>query len=80
MRCPHKEFLLSRCTRNKWEINGNGPIFSHFLMRQFYLEYKDVPILQQLVGEFPWGHNNILILSKIIALEGSQNEVERDAE
>lgn len=33
-------------------------------MRQFYLEYKDVPILQQLVGEIPWGHN-ILILSKI---------------
>ena len=33
-------------------------------MRQFYMEYKDRPILQQLVGELPWGHN-ILILSKI---------------
>lgn len=33
-------------------------------MRQFYLEYKDFPILQQLVGEIPWGHN-ILILSKL---------------
>jgi predicted nuclease of restriction endonuclease-like (RecB) superfamily len=33
-------------------------------MRQFFLEYKDVPILQQLVGEIPWGHN-ILILSKV---------------
>ena len=33
-------------------------------MRQFYLEYKDDLILQQLVGELPWGHN-ILIFSKI---------------
>ena len=24
-------------------------------MRQFYLEYKDDAILQQLVGELPWG-------------------------
>lgn len=32
-------------------------------MRQFYLEYKDVPNLQQLVGEIPWGQN-LLILSK----------------
>jgi len=33
-------------------------------MRQFYLEYKDDLILQQAVGELPWGHN-ILIFSKI---------------
>lgn len=33
-------------------------------MRKFYLEYKDKPIPQQLVGELPWGHN-ILILSKL---------------
>jgi len=33
-------------------------------MRQFYLEYKDDSILQQLVGELPWGHN-ILIFSRI---------------
>lgn len=33
-------------------------------MRQFYLEYKDDAILQQLVGELPWGHN-ILIFSQI---------------
>jgi len=33
-------------------------------MRQFYLEYKDDSILQQLVGELPWGHN-ILILSRV---------------
>lgn len=33
-------------------------------MRRFYLEYKDKPNLQQLVGEIPWGQN-LLILSKI---------------
>jgi predicted nuclease of restriction endonuclease-like (RecB) superfamily len=33
-------------------------------MRQFYLEYKDVPNLQQLVGEIPWGQN-LVILSRV---------------
>jgi predicted nuclease of restriction endonuclease-like (RecB) superfamily len=33
-------------------------------MRQFYMEYKGSPILQQLVGEIPWGQN-ILIFSRI---------------
>jgi len=33
-------------------------------MRQLYMEYKDYAILQQLVGELPWGHN-IVIMSKI---------------
>ena len=33
-------------------------------MRQFYLEYKDYPILQQLVGELPWGQN-LLLMSKV---------------
>lgn len=33
-------------------------------MRQFYLEYKDKPNLQQLVGEIPWSQN-LLILSKV---------------
>ncbi len=33
-------------------------------MRQFYLEYRDDPNLQQLVGELPWGHN-ILIFSQV---------------
>ena len=26
-------------------------------MRRFYEEYKNKPILQQLVAELPWGHN-----------------------
>jgi predicted nuclease of restriction endonuclease-like (RecB) superfamily len=33
-------------------------------MRQFYLEYKDQPNLQRLVGEIPWGQN-LLIMSKL---------------
>lgn len=33
-------------------------------MRQFYLEYKDHPNLQQLVGEIAWGQN-VLIISKV---------------
>lgn len=33
-------------------------------MRRFYLEYKDSPILRQLVAEIPWGQN-LLIMSKI---------------
>ena len=33
-------------------------------MRQFYLEYKDKPILQQLVGEIAWGQN-LLIMGKV---------------
>ena len=33
-------------------------------MKQFYLEYKDKPILQQLVAEIPWGHN-LIIMNKI---------------
>jgi predicted nuclease of restriction endonuclease-like (RecB) superfamily len=33
-------------------------------MRQLFMEYKDYPKLQQLVGEIPWGQN-ILIMSKI---------------
>ncbi|MFA6548533.1 MAG: PDDEXK nuclease domain-containing protein [Candidatus Margulisiibacteriota bacterium] len=33
-------------------------------MRQLYLEYKDYPNLQQLVGEIPWGQN-LVILSRL---------------
>ena len=32
-------------------------------MRQFYNSYKDNPILQQFVGEIPWG-SNIVIFTK----------------
>ena len=33
-------------------------------MRQFYLEYKDFPNLQQLVGEIGWGQN-LVIMAKV---------------
>lgn len=33
-------------------------------MRQFYLEYKEKPNLQRLVGEVPWGHN-LLVMSRV---------------
>src|SRR5436190_5396496 len=33
-------------------------------MRQIYQEYKNHPILQQLVGEIPWGQN-LVILSEV---------------
>ena len=33
-------------------------------MRQFYMTYKDNPILQQAVGEIPWTHN-IVIMTKV---------------
>lgn len=33
-------------------------------MRQFYLEYRDFPDLQQLVAEIPWGQN-LLIMGKV---------------
>ena len=33
-------------------------------MRKFYLKYSQNKILQQLVGELPWGHN-LVILNKI---------------
>lgn len=43
-------------------------------MRQFYLEYKDRPNLQQLVGEIPWGlfsqyrvHNLLVECSSLAA-------------
>lgn len=35
-----------------------------WLMRQFFLEYRDNTILQQLVGEIPWGQN-LLIMQRV---------------
>ncbi len=37
-------------------------------MRQFYIAYRQDPILQQLVGEIPWGQN-LAILSKVKSRE-----------
>lgn len=40
-------------------------------MRQFYLEYRKFPNLQQLVGEIPWGQN-------LVMLSGLENIKERE--
>ncbi len=48
-------------------------------MRQFYLEYRNSPKLQQLVGEIPWGHN-ILILSKIKGVNEKEYYIRASAE
>jgi predicted nuclease of restriction endonuclease-like (RecB) superfamily len=45
------------------EMRGFSPQ-NLWLIRQFYTEYQQMPDLQQLVGEIPWGHN-ILIMQRI---------------
>ena len=44
-------------------------------MRQFYLEYRDSPILQRLVGEIGWGAN-IVIMSKVKDPQARQYYIE----
>jgi predicted nuclease of restriction endonuclease-like (RecB) superfamily len=48
-------------------------------MRQFYLEYRDSPNLQRLVGEIPWGQN-IEILSKTGTAEEKEYYLKATAE
>jgi len=45
------------------DVTGFSPQ-NLWLMRQFYMEYEGFPILQQLVGELPWGHN-VLIIQRV---------------
>lgn len=46
-------------------LNAKGfSVQNLWYMRQFYLKYSKNKILQQLVGELPWGHN-LVILNKI---------------
>lgn len=45
------------------EMRGFSPQ-NLWLIRQFYTEYQQMPDLQQLVGEIPWGHN-ILVMQRI---------------
>ena len=49
-----------------------------WLMRQIYAEYRDEPILQQLVGEIPWGQN-LLILQKVKTAKARQYYLEATA-
>lgn len=59
------------------EITGFS-VQNLWLARQFFLEYRDAPILQQLVGEIPWGHN-VLIIQKVKSEEERRFYVEASA-
>ena len=48
-------------------------------MRQFYLEYKELPNLQQLVGEIPWGQN-LTIMAKVKAPDEREYYLKATAE
>ena len=58
--------VVEMLARDLQQAYGNRGFSTQNLwyMRQLYLEYKDYPILQQLVGELSWGAN-LLILSKV---------------
>jgi len=59
--------VVERLSKDLKSIFNNKSGFSPqnlWYMRQFYLEYKDKPNLQQLVGDIPWGQN-LLIMSKV---------------
>jgi predicted nuclease of restriction endonuclease-like (RecB) superfamily len=45
------------------DVTGFSPQ-NLWLMRQFYTEFEGSPILQQLAGELPWGHN-IIIMQRV---------------
>ncbi len=55
------------------EFHGTSGYSSQNLwyMRQFYSEYKEYPILQQLVGEIPWSHN-LMLFSKVKDLKNRE--------
>jgi len=55
---------LSADLRKEFHNSFGLSVQNLWYMRKLYVEYKDKPILQQLVGELPWGHN-ILVLSKV---------------
>ncbi|MEM1256438.1 MAG: PDDEXK nuclease domain-containing protein [Cyanobacteria bacterium P01_H01_bin.21] len=59
------------------EIKGFSPQ-NLWLIRQFYTEYQQMPNLQQLVGEIPWGHN-ILIMQRIKGNEARHYYLEATA-
>ena len=59
--------IVAQLSKDLKEMLGSKAGFSPqnlWYMRQFYLEYKDKPNLQQLVGEIPWGQN-LILMSKV---------------
>lgn len=55
---------LSNDLRKEFSGTKGYSVQNLWYMRQFYLEYKDFPNLQQVVGEIPWGQN-LVIMSHI---------------
>lgn len=55
---------LSSDLRKEFPTAKGYSVQNLWYIRQFYLEYRDFPNLQQLVGEIPWGQN-LVILSRI---------------
>jgi predicted nuclease of restriction endonuclease-like (RecB) superfamily len=55
---------LSQDLRNTFQGRSGFSAQNLWYMRQFYQEYQGDIILQQLVGELPWGQN-LAILSKV---------------
>lgn len=55
---------LSKDLRKTFESTSGFSVQNLWYMRQFYLEYKDQPNLQQLVGEIPWSQN-LIIMAKV---------------
>lgn len=59
---------LSKDLRNAFPNMKGFSISNLKYMRQFALEYQDVIISQQVVGQLPWGHN-VTLLDKVRSKE-----------
>lgn len=55
---------LSKDLRDSFAGSQGFSVRNLWSMRQFYLEYKDLDNLQQLVAEIPWGQN-LIIMAKV---------------
>ena len=54
---------MSKDLKDEFGEKSGYSVQNLWYIRQFYLAYKDLAILQQLVGEIPWG-SNIVIFTK----------------
>ncbi|MFH1653715.1 MAG: PDDEXK nuclease domain-containing protein [Pseudomonadota bacterium] len=70
---------LSKDLRNEFQGTSGFSVQNLWYMRQFFLEYRDNSILQQLVGEIPWGQN-ILIMQRVKAFDGRKYYLQATAE
>ena len=55
---------LSHDLRQEFSAVKGYSVQNLWYMRQFYLEYRNSPNLQQVVGEIPWGQN-IVIMQRV---------------